>query len=306
MQSSEMKKTLSQRRRKEIEVYCVFLIFPILQFLVFYVGVNFNSILLSFQKYDLNTSTFYFVGFENFSYVLKNLFSQAMFKYSLWNSLLAYGVSFAMIPLSLLFSYYMFKKFPLSGIYKVMLFLPSIVSSFVMMTVFRFFVEQAIPSLLRDLGVNIELGLLSSKNTQLPTIIFYNMWVGFGGSILMYLGSMNTISDSVMESAALEGAGFFTEFFLIVLPLCYQTIVTFIVVGIASIFVNQLGLFAFYQQFAPPRLYTFGYYLYVRTLGASYADYPELAAMGIIFTFVAVPLTLIIKYVLNKFGPSVD
>lgn len=56
----------------------------------------------------------------------------------------------------------------------------------------------------------------------------------------MYLGSMNTISDSVIESAQLEGAGFFTEFFHIVLPLCYSTIVTFLVVGIASIFVNQL------------------------------------------------------------------
>ena len=306
MQTEQKKKGLSKKTRKEIEVYCVFLAYPLLQFIIFYVGVNFNSILLSIQRYDLSTSSFYFVGMENFKTVLTDLFTQAVFRYALLNSLLAYAVSFAMIPLSLLFSYYMFKKFPLSGVYKVMLFLPSIVSSFVMMTVFRFFVEQALPTLLRDMGIEIENGLLSSKSTQLGTIIFYNMWVGFGGSILMYLGSMNTISDSVIESAQLEGAGFFTEFFHIVLPLCYQTIVTFLVVGIASIFINQLGLFSFYQQFAPPRLFTFGYYLYIKTLGATYAEYPELAAMGILFTLVAVPLTLGIKYVLTKFGPSVD
>ena len=306
MEESIKKRRLSAKKRKDIIFYCVFLAYPLLQFIIFYIGVNFNSILLSFENYDLNTSSYYFVGIENFRMVLHNLFSQAIFRYALWNSLLAYAVNFAMIPLSLLFSYYMFKKFPLAGVYKVMLFLPSIVSSFVMMTVFRFFVEQALPTLLRDMGINLELGLLSNSDTQLGTIIFYNMWVGFGGSILMYLGAMNTISDSVIESAQLEGAGFFSEFFRIVLPLCYQTIVTFIVVGVAGIFNNQLGLFAFYQQFAPPRLHTFGYILYIRTLGSSYADYPELACMGILFTLVAVPVTLIVKYLLNKFGPSVD
>lgn len=261
---------------------------------------------MSFQSYDLNRSAFRFIGIGNFKTVFENLFSQSMYKYSLLNSLIAYGVSFAMIPLSLLFSYYMFKKFLMSGVFKVVLFLPAVVSSFVMMTVFRFFVERALPTLLNRIGIHMELGLLSTKKTQLGTIIFYTMWSGFGGSILMYLGAMNTISDSVIEAARLEGAGFFAEFFKIVLPLCYQTIVTFLVVGIAGIFTNQLGLFAFYQQFAPPRLYTFGYILYIRTLGASYAEYPELAAMGITFTFIAVPLTLAIKSLLNKFGPSVD
>lgn len=306
MQSTAKRKRMTEKRRKELIAYCVFLVYPILQFIVFYIVVNFNSILLSFQKYDLDKSEFVFVGFDNLERVFKDLFSQSIFRYALKNSLVAYLVSFSMIPIGLLFSYYMFKKFPLSGTYKVMLFLPSVVSAFVMMTVFRFFVERAVPTLLRDWGVEMEYGLLSGKKTQWGTIIFYNMWVGFGSAILMYLGAMNTISDSVIESAYLEGAGFFVEFFRIVLPLCYQTIVTFVVAGVAGIFMNQLCLFAFYQQFAPPRLTTFGYYLYIHTLGATYADYPELAALGLIFTAVAVPLTLTIKYLLTKFGPSVD
>lgn len=306
MQTIAKKKKMTEKRRKELIAYCVFLVYPILQFIIFYIVVNFNSILLTFQRYNLDTSTFYFIGLDNLKTVVGDLFSQDIFKYALKNSLVAYAVSFSMIPLGLLFSYYMFKKFPLSDTYKVMLFLPSVVSAFVMMTVFRFFVERAVPVFLRDVGINLENGLLSSKSTQWGTIIFYNMWVGMGSSILMYLGAMNTISDSVIESAYLEGAGFFVEFFRIVLPLCYQTIVTFIIAGIAGVFTNQLCLFAFYQQFAPPRLSTFGYYLYIRTLGATYADYPELAALGLLFTLIAVPLTLTIKFLLTKFGPSVD
>lgn len=300
------RKKLTKKKRGEIAFYCVMLAYPLLQFAIFYIGVNFNSILLSFESYDFDSASYNFVGLANFRKVFGELFSMDIYRYSLLNSLLAYGVTFLMIPLSLIFSYYMFKKFPLGGLFKVMLFLPSIVSSFVMMTVFRFFVEDALPLLIRNMGIDFQNGLLSNRSTQLGTIIFYNMWVSFGGSILMYLGAMNTISDSVIESARLEGAGFFREFFSIVLPLCYQTIITFIITGIAGIFINQLGLFAFYQTNAAPRLYTFGYVLYIRTLGANFSQYPELATLGILFTFVAVPLTLGVKYLLNKFGPSVD
>jgi hypothetical protein len=34
------------------------------------------------------------------------------------------------------------------------------------------------------------------------------------------------------------------------------------------------------------------------------ADYPYAAAMGIVFTLIATPITLITKYLLEKYGPS--
>ena len=36
------------------------------------------------------------------------------------------------------------------------------------------------------------------------------------------------------------------------------------------------------------------------------SDYPYLAAMGLLMTLVAVPLTLLFRYVLEKVGPKVD
>ena len=35
-------------------------------------------------------------------------------------------------------------------------------------------------------------------------------------------------------------------------------------------------------------------------------DYPFLSSLGLLMTIVAAPLTLIVKYLLEKFGPSVD
>ena len=50
---------------------------------------------------------------------------------------------------------------------------------------------------------------------------------------------------------------------------------------------------------------TFGYYLFsgiaeVKTM----QEYPYYAATGLLLTFVAVPLTLGVKYLLEKFGPE--
>ena len=63
--------SMSTKRRKELIFFICLVAYPMLQFLVFYVGVNINSVLLAFQKFDLDTSTFEFLTgnelFKNFS-----------------------------------------------------------------------------------------------------------------------------------------------------------------------------------------------------------------------------------------------
>lgn len=74
----------------------------------------------------------------------------------------------------------------------------------------------------------------------------------------------------------------------------------------AGIFTNQMNLFSFFGPKAENSLSTFGYYLYSNTQSATTADYPYLSSMGIVMTFIAVPLTLLVKFLLEKFGPSTD
>ena len=40
--------------------------FPVLQFCIFYIGVNIKSILFAFQSYDYDAGKYIFNGFENF------------------------------------------------------------------------------------------------------------------------------------------------------------------------------------------------------------------------------------------------
>ncbi|MBR7141272.1 MAG: sugar ABC transporter permease [Clostridia bacterium] len=283
------------------------MIWPVAQFCVFYIGVNFNSILLSFQDIDIVNGTTTWT-FEKIIQAFQDMTSSKNLLLTAKNSLLVYFLSLIIgTPLGLFFSYYIYKKMPGSGAFRVLLFMPSIVSGIVMVAMFQFFVEQAVPQLWSDLfGIKIK-GLIENPDTRFGTILFFCIWSGFGTSVLMYSNAMSGISQEVVESAHLDGATGFREFIHITFPMIFPTLSTFLITGVAGIFTNQFALYSFYGGGAPNDIQTYGYYMYMKTKNAtSEAEYPILSAMGLWMTIVAVPLTLLVKWALEKFGPSED
>jgi ABC-type sugar transport system permease subunit len=296
-----------KRRTGETVFYVSVIALPLLQFCIFYIGVNANSLALSFRSYDTLTGAYSFAGFKNFADFAHRFVSDSVLKSGTVNSLILYFVGLIVgLPLSLLFSYYIAKKMPSSGFFRVMLFVPSIISAVVTAIMYTLMTDRILPEIMKKLGVTME-PLFSSASTRFGAIVFYNVWISFGTSVLLYAGSMSQISESVSESARLDGANSMQEFIHIALPSVYPVITTFLVVGIAQIFMNQGAIYTFYQDSPPdPKLYTLGYYLFVRVIGrsASLADYPYAAAGGLLFTCVAIPLTLLGKWALEKFGPK--
>ena len=123
----------------------------------------------------------------------------------------------------------------------------------------------------------------------------------------MYSGAMNGIDPSVTEAAKLDGANPFVEFFCVILPLIFPTIQTFLVTGVASIFVNQVNLVAFEGYSTEAKYITVGYYLFSNAEQATtQAEYPLLATYGVSLTLIAAPLTLLTRWALEKFGPSAE
>ena len=125
--------------------YASIVVLPILQFIVFYIVVNFNSFLMAFQSYDNST------GVETIKYTFGNFsyfFDKIVFA-DLWlcikNSLLYLALNIVVcIPISLLFGYYVYKKFWFSTVFKVILFLPSIVCSTAMVIFYKYFVNEGL------------------------------------------------------------------------------------------------------------------------------------------------------------------
>lgn len=302
------KASLSNKTTRDL-IFCLIVLFvPVLQFSIFYIGVNVNSFVMAFQKYEIDELTGFgsFVGngFENFKTIWVEITEGGKFGFAFNNSLSAFfWVTLVGMTLSLVFSLYIFKKMPAHRIFRVLLFAPSVLSSIVTVTMYKFFVESAIPVLF---NMSDGMGLLSNPDTGMATIIFFNVWISFGTQILMYSGAMNGIDPSITEAAKLDGANPFVEFFQIILPLIFPTIQTFLVTGVASIFINQLNLVAFKGLQAKPEFVTVGYYLFKDAQAATQARMPVLATYGVCLTVIAVPLTLLTRWALERFGPSVD
>lgn len=308
------KKATSLRTKNKNETIFYYLMFllPLLQFIIFYIVVNFNSFLLAFKSYtyDASTLTFKqeFVWFDNFKLFITSFFAKGESLMTIFkNSLVLYACNlFIGTVFALFFSYYIYKKSFLSGFFRVALFLPSIISSIVMVTLYGYFVDQAIPVLLRKIFA-VEIQPIMSK-WQFQAIVFYNIFLSFGTSVLMYTGAMSRVPDSVIEAGQIDGVGPFREFFVIVLPLIASTVSTFIIAGVAGLFTNEGNIYAFSGYWAAEKNQTLGYYLLIQVMSkdSTLADYPYAAAAGLSLAFVAAPLTLLVKYILEKVVPAVE
>lgn len=303
----EKNKNFYQKKRLKDLIFCLCVIaVPALQFAIFYIGVNFNSILMAFQKYDNSTIPAKYVwnGVANFKTLFNDLANSTEIHFAFKNSLLVFLVNVGVgTTLSLVFSLYIYKKMIFSKTFRALLFAPSILSIVVMTLMYQKFVEAALPAIFPSMD-----GLLGNPDTKMGTLLFFMVWIGFGTQILMYSGAMNTIEDSVIEAAKLDGASPLREFVSIILPLIYPTIVTFMVTNLAGLFTNQLNLHAFYGNSVESRYITIGFYLFRETNGgtASYAQYPLLATYSILLTVIAVPLTLFGRKFLEKIGPKTE
>ena len=101
---------LSLKKRKLLKdglFFAAITCIPIIQFCIFYVGVNANSIVMSFQDIDRITDSFVWVGLQNYARFFKDLGSNSMWRSALINSTLALIVElFVTKTLAIIFSYF--------------------------------------------------------------------------------------------------------------------------------------------------------------------------------------------------------
>ena len=295
--------------------YWVMFAIPLLQFIIFYIIVNFNSILLAFQQIvprKQDGVTYYvssFVGFDTIKKFLTVELVSESFKIAIKNSLVYFVFSVAVIiPCGLIFSYYIYKKYPFAEIFRTFLFLPSVICVLILVIFYQYLVDLSIPELVKKVTGKRPSGLLTNTDTAFVTLVVFNFLFSFGPSTLVYLNAMTQIDPSVVEAAELDGAVGIKQFWLVVFPLIFPSITSYIIISIAHVAINQLAGHAFYETGAGNyKVQTIGYNLFVKVLGSqAELNYPMAAAGGIFFTLIIAPLTLGARWLFEKFGPSVD
>lgn len=304
-------KNLSKSASRHIWYWSMILI-PILQFLIFYVYVNLNTFILAFRQYDIvdGTMTVSFSKLSNFTFVINFLKENA---YLIKNSLTYFlSVTVVELFLSIIFAYYICKKFAFSKFFQVILFLPNVLSHVVLGLLFYYITMHGYPYIVNLLTGESVAGLFQIERFQMPAVIIYNIWIGFGTNVLLFATAMNGVNPSIIEAAEIDGVNLVQELFRIRIPCIFNTFITFTIISIAFIFTTQMNLYTLFETSGPQNTQNVGYYMFVSLtnsdLIASGTNWTssQLAALGLMITIIIFPIAYSVRYLLKKYGPSAD
>ncbi len=308
------KRIIIENKRKAL-FSLIMLAIPILHFLVFYLYINLSSFSLAFKKYEIVEGTGLvssFAKFDNFKDAFNLLFSASGWG-KIKNSLIFESVNlFLVTPLTLIFAFYIYKKAFMGKFFKVMLFMPYILSEIIVATLYKYMTNNIIPYIVQSwFGVEIP-QLLADAKTQMATAIIFNIIMWFGINSLIYSSAMEDVNISMSEAAQLDGANVAQEFIYVTVPTIFPTIVTLFIVALAAVFTDQFRMLSLFY-YLPGGLDNMGFYLYMQASradvipnGAADLTYGALSAMGLLLSFIVIPVTLVTRHLLNKYGPRAD
>ncbi len=284
--------------------FIVMMALPVLQFIIFYIVVNFNSILLAFQNYNNGFEWLEEEPFHWFEVIFHSLKTEKEYWIAIKNSAILCALSIIVVmPLTMIFAYYIYKKMPAGGFFKIMLFGPSIITSVVWVLIFRYFMDFAVPPIWEAITGNT-VSAIVDKNRFLSITIFYLIF-SFGSCILLYLHAMSQIPASLLEAAEIDGASELRSFFSVVVPSIWPTIVSFLVINLSQIAVNQANLHAFFAIDAGMENKTLGYHLFFLVAKDSNgSSFPLASAWGLLLTLIVAPLTALVRWLATKYGPN--
>lgn len=301
--SSRKVRGMAGKKRADNLFYAAMTFIP-LALLAFGQIVNVNSILLAFKAYN-DDGTISFVGFKNFADVLNTFIHDSEYYMCLYRSVVVYLTTLVVTTVvPILISYYMFKRCRGHGLFKVIMFLPSVVSGVVLVMIYKFLIDLVYPKMMfRWFGKEV-FGILSDKETKFGAVLFYKLWFSLGGGMLIQLAAMNSVDKNVIEAGKLDGLSYLGEFWHVVLPHCYTVISLGFITGIVTLFTDDFGLYAFYGPAAPVEVRTLGYYFLMRTKSATELRYPFLSAWGLLESAIVIPLTMFARWAIYKYGPQ--
>ena len=292
----ETKRKFFTKRRINRALFMVAMMGPaIVGFLIFYVYVNFDSLIMAFQ---VNTGDSIRFGFDNFAYFLRELsVPGSVFTEAIVNTLIFFALGFVVMLLSLVVGYFIYKKIVGYKFFRFVFYLPCIIMGTATASLFSFVIARAGPigDLLRAAGSEIP-DLLAEAPHANWMLILYQLLFTLGGNMILFLGSMTNISPEIFEAAKLDGVSWVRELFQIIVPLIWPTLSVMILQAIVGL--TQASGPVFLLTEGAAGTYTINYWLYEQLLNGRNLEVS--AAIGWLCTAITFPIALIAKHYLDK------
>ncbi len=302
-------KTVSKGPRNKMSTIFlwVMLALPVLNWIVFWFIVNCTSIVIAFQDVK---GAFSFINFKLFWTDLTSPSGELLM--ALGNTLKYFVVAdFIVFPITICCCYFFFKKIGGYKAFRIIFYLPAIISPVVMTSVYSTMIANSGPVgyLLLKLGANLPAaGLLGSPETATNTIIIYTMWTGVCTKMLIISGSMARIPIEVLESAKLDGVSIGGELIYMIIPLMWPTISTLVIMSLTGLLTASGPILLFSSQPYNLKTITLSYWIFDKVYAGGsvgVGKYGLVAATGLIFTIVLIPIVYGARWLVEKV-PSVE
>ena len=200
----------------------LFLLPAVVVLVLFFFIPFFQTIGLSFFGYDSSLYNPDFVGLDNY----KKLITSPVFYKVMANTFiyLIFAVPFLTVfPLFL--AILINQKIRCVTLYKILIYLPVIVSIVVAAIAFKWLYAQTgiLNYFIEQLGYN-PIGWLTDPKYSLYSVAIVTIWKGVGYYMMIYLASLMSVPQDLYEACDIDGANFFRKHLTVTVPHLMPTI----------------------------------------------------------------------------------
>lgn len=291
-----MKKLSKQRksrfaRREAIEGYLCILPW-LIGFIALTLGPMLFSFYISLTKWDIVTQP-QWVGLENYRTIL---FDDFRFRKSLGVTALYAGMS---LPVGIMGSLAvaMLLNMNIRGmrVFRAIYYIPAILPGVAVTMLWLWILGPTKTGLLNNFLGNLNVGpipWLTDPQWALPSFVIMSLW-GIGGGMIIYLAGLQSVPTQLYEAAEIDGAGPWTKFRTITLPMISPTIFFNLIMGI----IGSFQVFTASYIMTPgggPGYSTLFYVLYLYQKAFRYLQMGYASALAWILFVIVLALTLIV------------
>ena len=235
------KKTKNITRASRQNIGYSYISIWIIGFLVFKFYPFMSSLFYSFTNYNLFKESVENIGFANYEKIVDTA------KY-LKSYIVTFKYAFMTVPLKLLFALFIayLLNFKIKGInlFRTAYYIPSILGGSVAIAVlwqFLFQNEGLVNTIIGLFGVK-PVNWLGSPDYALFVICLLRVWQ-FGSAMVIFLAALKGVPQDLYEAASIDGAGKFTQFLKITIPLITPVIFYNLVTQLCQAFQEFNGPF---------------------------------------------------------------
>ncbi len=312
-------KHYSDFEKRDFLFIALIIFIPVVQFAVFWFYVNLDSLTLAFRDNQTNAFTLrYFKEvLEAFTVEDHPLLGGFRLSEVIGRSVSLWAIAnLIAFPIGLCSTYVLFRKAIGHYVFRVIYMLPGLIGAVVWVATVKQLAafNGPVVAILTDLGVDLprmvlDQGMFYSEQTAFPFLLFMTFILGIAGGSAVLTGAMARIPQEIYEVGKLDGIGFWTEFFRIVIPCIWPTISMTLTFSLCGIFTADGNVFLYSNGTGKPGMSTTGYLLYKLVLdlrnGVS-VNYGFPAALGMVLTFMTLPIALGGRYLLEKITEPVE